>query len=187
MAEVSQSDETGSKSRGLVIPVEGSEDYAPLELRQLETRLDARIYFSALKRNAEQRGQKGNTLGRKYPNWEALYDSIANPLDPNRLRFGIWCEKSFPHFIGTVNIQLGEVAEVDHWVRAEQSFGEHEADRAIRALCLFAFESLGVQQVFAVVDKKEPFGRNTFVFAGFQEFEDYTTATAYHFEMTKPD
>lgn len=49
---------------------------------------DSKAIFDLINKNREHLSQFGDTTAEKYQNVESVEDSILNPKNPNRLRFG---------------------------------------------------------------------------------------------------
>jgi len=76
------------------------------QLRLLQYTLeDTDHIFSLIDRNREHLSQHEEPTARKYQEKETVYESIANPKNPLRLRFGIW---DGDIFVGGINLEPDE-------------------------------------------------------------------------------
>ena len=112
---------------------------------------DAPVIFQLIDENREHLSQHGEDTARKYPTLESVADSIINPQNPRRLRFGIWDKDVF---VGGINITPAEnhTAVLGYWLGGQhQSKGY--AGRSAWTLILSAFKAGKVQAIVAHVAK----------------------------------
>jgi RimJ/RimL family protein N-acetyltransferase len=117
----------------LLIPTEQDE----VVLRQL-TLKDASIYAETVVANRDYLSQFGDVTGAKYPDLKSVEDSITNPDNPDKLRFGIW---DGDEFVGSINLTpQGDGSELGYWLDSRRT-GNGYATVATRALAGFAVEN----------------------------------------------
>ncbi len=126
-------------------------------LRQF-TPSDAAPLFALIDRQREHLGQFGDTTAEKYPDLESVEKSIAEPPNPDRLRFGVWDNEVL---VGTVNLtprvkpdswQRSGSAVIGYWIGSDFTRRGH-ATRAVDALTDYGHEQLGYQRIYATVDQ----------------------------------
>jgi hypothetical protein len=71
-----------------------------VHLREFEEG-DAEEIFALIDRNREHLSQNGDTTAGKYPTFESVLESITYPVDPVKIRLGIWDDGVF---VGSVNV-----------------------------------------------------------------------------------
>jgi len=114
---------------------------------------DAIEYFGRIKEDpahlSQQHGDHADRTAEKYQTVEAVLNSIVNPENPERIRFGVW---DGDVFVGSNNLTprgKGR-AELGTWVGGKHK-GHNYASRARTLLTDFAFNTLGLQEVFSVI------------------------------------
>src|SRR3990167_6087043 len=102
-----------------------------LVLRQLISK-DAQNYFDLIEYDRTHLSRHDEDTAIKYPTLESVQESIDNPKNPDRLRFGIWDGETM---VGSINLTLDiqHSAEIGYWVGKEY-IGHSYATKAIRAL-----------------------------------------------------
>jgi RimJ/RimL family protein N-acetyltransferase/GNAT superfamily N-acetyltransferase len=135
-------------SASLVIPTERQN----LTLRQLSIE-DAPAYFEAVDANRKHLSQFEDETASKYPDLPSVEQSILEPSNPHKIRFGIWDDDAF---VGSINLtpnDNGKTAEVGCWLDGRHT-GNGYATLATTALSGYA--SPKFQKLYAeIVDGNE--------------------------------
>lgn len=123
-----------------------------LTLRQF-TLADAPAIFALIDKNRARLTQPGVKAGEDYQTLEDVENSIRSPKNEHRLRFGIWKDDVY---VGTINITPDEDnpkrAEIGYYLGSEFE-GKGYMLKAVRALVSWAFQSRGVEEVYASVHR----------------------------------
>ena len=131
--------------RGLVIPT-GRED---IVLRQLSTQSDDLAYFNALNGSREYLDQNGEKTGEKYPSLMSVAEARINPVNADKLRFGIWGNNQ-QSFLGSINLTpKDDCTEIGYWLDQFHT-GHGYATFALKALSAYALEQ-GYPKIYAEV------------------------------------
>lgn len=111
---------------------------------------DAAALFALIDRNLDHLSQFGDTTAEKYPDLVAVEQSIIEPPNPDRLRFGIWDGKEL---VGTVNITPRDAvsATLGYWIGSEFT-GRGYATEATDALSEYGHDQLGYLRIYAGAD-----------------------------------
>ncbi len=132
-------------------PLEITSTDGTITLRQYSLK-DAKAAFALIDKNREHLAQFGDRTGVKYPTLESFEESIRNPKNVNRLRFGIWNSKD--ELVGSINL----TPDADNPRRGEIGFylgGEFQGNgymkRAVQALTDYAFKKLNYSQIYGKV------------------------------------
>ncbi|NTU46375.1 GNAT family N-acetyltransferase [Candidatus Roizmanbacteria bacterium] len=132
-----------------VTSIEINDPDTQISLRQL-TPNDAQKLFDLIDSNREHLSQFGENTAEKYPTTESVEKSILQPINPRRLRFGIW---NNGNIIGSINITPLETqyrAEIGYYV-GEEFTGKGYTTRAVEMLTQFGFEELRFRTIIAEV------------------------------------
>jgi RimJ/RimL family protein N-acetyltransferase len=130
---------------------------------------DAELLFAAIDIDREHLSQFSDVTSAKYMTVGAVLQSILEPENPSKLRFGIWDNKNF---VGSINIRPeGQDAEVGYWVSGD-STGHGYATIAVRAISNFALSNLKVRDILASVREENIPSRKVLEKSGFVYFED---------------
>lgn len=118
----------------------------PVIVRQLKLE-HASAYFDAVDANREHLSQFGDDTAAKYPNLKSVENSITHPLDPRKLRFGIWVAGVFAGGINARPLVDGQdpgidKAEVGYWLDSRHT-GRGYATIALRAVSSYAADHIG--------------------------------------------
>lgn len=107
---------------------------------------DAQDYFDLIAQDPDHLRKNGDTTADKYPTVEAVEESIRNPENPDRYRFGIWDRGVM---VGSNNLTINGdgTAVLGSWV-AKHYLGRRYAARARTLLLNFAFTDIGVRRVY---------------------------------------
>jgi len=126
---------------------------------------DAEMLFWLIDRNREHLSQHDDRTSVKYPNLESVRRSIVYPVDPSRLRFGIWANGLL---VGTVNLMpLDDEAEIGYWIAAQHS-GRGYVAAAVEALVQHAFGALRMKSIFANIHQANQASLGVVERAGFR-------------------
>jgi len=145
--------ETRAKTQNLIeIPARD----AGIILRQFSL-ADAPHLFALINRNRPHLSQFGDITAEKYKTLESVERSITNPLNYDRLRFGIWNNNG--ELVGSINLTPDENyskrAEIGCYLGSEYT-GKGYALNATLALCNWAFNNRKIDEVYAKVDTENP-------------------------------
>jgi len=111
---------------------------------------DAPYIFELIDGNREHLSQYGDDTAGKYPNVESVIRSIRNPVNTNRLRFGIWY---FGNLTGSVNLTVDvdkNHARLGYYLGA-QFQGKGLIAKSAKRLVLYALNVKNVKLVDAEV------------------------------------
>lgn len=110
---------------------------------------DAQLYFDLVDFDRDHLSQNEDVTASKYPTVDAVRMSIKKPASTNKYRFGIW---DGDKMVGSDNLTLKEnnMAELGSWVGKEH-IGHNYAARARKLLVDFAFNQLGLDEVFCEI------------------------------------
>lgn len=141
-----------------------------VELRILEEE-HAIDYFMAIEANKDHLSQFDDQTAHKYPTLKSVWESIVEPSNPDRLRFGIWDDEQF---VGSANITPdGSTAEVGYWL--DSSFtGNGYATLAATAVAKYAYRIEGIDVVVAEVVEGNEASIKVLERAGFNETKRLT-------------
>ncbi len=114
-------------------------------------REDARAIFALIDGSREHLSQHGEDTAIKYPTIESVIESIEHPTNLQRLRLGIWHEKTL---VGSINLQPLippdlSCAQIGYYLGAQHT-GKGYARSALEAVTDYAFTH-GCQEVIAFV------------------------------------
>ncbi len=164
---------------GVVLIADGS-----LSLIQYRL-LDAYEIFRLIDQNREHLSQNGDITAKKYETPVDVYVSIKEPKNHRRLRLGIWDGNIF---VGAINIELKDdnhSAEIGYWLGV-QFEGNGYMAKAIQRIIRYAFETLELRKVFAVVVPANVRSINVLKRAGFSEEESLNSQGEKVFFLEKP-
>jgi len=132
---------------------------------------DSEAIFQLIDNSRDHLSQHGDTTAQKYQTTEAVRDSIANPKNSERLRFGIWDKNVF---VGTINITPNEdeegkpVAEIGYFL-GECYQGKNYLTKSLARLIQYAFFEMNILMVYAFVAQENKRSANVLIRAGFQD------------------
>jgi len=113
---------------------------------------DAKEAFALIDRNRKHLSQFDDKTADKYPTLESFEESIRNPKNVNRLRFGIWNTNGV--LVGSINL----TPDADNPKRGEIGYylgGEFQhngyMEKATRTLTYYAFNKLNYEELYAKV------------------------------------
>jgi RimJ/RimL family protein N-acetyltransferase len=114
---------------------------------------DAPAIFSLIDENREHLSKYNEPTAEKYPDVLSVRKSIERPVDPRRLRFGIWARGVI---VGSINVtpELSDrrSAAIGYWL-AQEHTGLGYASTAVRGLTKYAFDRMGCDRLSAHVDR----------------------------------
>lgn len=114
-----------------------------ITLREL-TLQDVPLLFDLVDYDPDHLRQFGDDIAEKYASIEKIEASILTPENAAKTRFGIWVDDTLVGRINIEPIQTGVSAEVGYFV-GKKYIGNNYAATALKALCDYAFTSLGYQ------------------------------------------
>lgn len=159
----------GQEKQPLAQPIEISSDKHQVVLRQY-TPEDAEEAFALIDRNRGHLSQFGDETAAKYPTLESFRDSIVNPKNPKRLRFGIRNKEGV--LVGSINVtpdednpQRGEIG----YYLGEEYQKKGYTRQAVEFLTDYAFEHLGYQTLYGEVAEGNDTSIRVLERAGYQE------------------
>jgi RimJ/RimL family protein N-acetyltransferase len=143
---------------------------------------DATAYFSFIDFDRDHHLQFHDDTATKYPDVESVVDSIENPIDPYKLRFGIWVDNNL---VGSINLAPPnglELPEVGYQI-GKQYTGNGYAAKALAAVTDFGFSTLGYNKIEAIAAEENIASRKTLEKCGYEE--EYLSGG--YEESTDPD
>ena len=110
---------------------------------------DAENYFRLVDSDRAHLSQLDDTTAAKYPTVESVRESIVQPTNPDKYRFGIWDGDTM---VGSDNLTpvAENRAELGTWI-AKKYVGNRYAGRARKLLVDFAFNQLHLDEVFCEI------------------------------------
>lgn len=143
-----------------------------MQLRQLML-ADATELFALIEANQEHLSQYEDTTAKKYPTLESVLNSIENPENPNKLRFGIRNDSG--ELVGSINLTPGEddptQAEIGYYIDHRYG-GRGYASQAATLLCKWAFGERGFVRIFACTHPDNIFSQKVLLKAGFERMAE---------------
>ncbi len=153
-------------------PIEIPARYAGITLRQFSIG-DAPAIFALIDQDRQRFVQPGVKAGETYKTLKDVEDSITNPKDPNRLRFGIWNNAN--EYIGTINLTPDKSnpqrAEIGYYL-GRQYEGKGYMLKAVNTLVSWAFKNKKIEEIYGMVNKgniESDRSVNVLRHAGFEE------------------
>lgn len=108
---------------------------------------DAKFYFALVHEDRAHLSQHDDRTAKRYPTLASVRDSIINPRNPKKLRFGIWGRRTFVGMVGLTPRGHG-VCETGGWT-GKRFCRRGYATVTRRALARYALNHLGYQRVIA--------------------------------------
>lgn len=144
---------------------------------------DAPLYFRLVESDRSHLSQHGDETAKNYLTINAVEDSIVNPSNPQKYRFGIW---DGDQMVGSNNLTLvgNNRAKLGSWVGRDH-IGNAFAGRARTLLIDFAFNSLGVKEVFCRIVVGNNPSKRSVEKSGFELVEEKDGLWIYSFKKTK--
>ena len=115
---------------------------------------DAPVIFNMIDEQRKRLTQPGVKAGSNYQTLQDVEQSILNPKNPNKLRFGIWNESG--QYIGTINLTPDEdnpKRAVIGYYLGEQYQGKGYMNKAVKALVSWAFNEDSMKEIYGRVNK----------------------------------
>ena len=141
---------------------------------------DAKKAFELIDRNREYLSQFGDETASKYPVLELFEESIRNPKNPNRLRFGIWNAEGI--LVGSINltpdVDDAQKGEIGYYLGKEFQ-GNGYMRRAVETLMNYAFNVLNYRELYGKVVKGNIASENVFVKLGYVKSEEVDDKVIY--------
>ena len=139
-----------------------------ITLRQFSAK-DAKTIFNLIDRNRAHLSQHNDKTSGKYPTEESVLQSIQNPPNPERLRFGIWVDDAFTGTINLTPFGSGRF-EVGYYLGSEfQKRGY--MTRSVKRIVEYAFKERDASEVFANVHPNKTASMAVLKKAGFSRIE----------------
>jgi ribosomal-protein-serine acetyltransferase len=139
-----------------------------IRLKQF-TASDSEAIFELIDRNRSHLSQFGDTTAEKYKTIESVEESISNPKNPDRLRFGIWDNGVL---VGSVNLTPDDddktKGEIGYYLGAEFT-GKGYMIKAVTTLTEFAFKNLGYKEIYGKAHKDNIGSQKVLLKSGFIE------------------
>lgn len=130
---------------------------------------DSEAVFKLIDRNRSHLSQFGDTTAEKYKTIESVEESISNPKNPDRLRFGIWDNGVL---VGSVNLTPDDndktKGEIGYYLGSEFT-GKGHMIKAVTNLTEFAFKNLGYKEIYGKVHKDNIGSQKVLLKSGFIE------------------
>lgn len=149
-------------------PIEILADSTGVRLKQFTTG-DSQAIFGLIDRNRSHLSQFGDTTAEKYKTIESVEESISNPKNPDRLRFGIWDNGVL---VGSVNLTPDDddktKGEIGYYLGSEFT-GKGYMIKAVTTLTEFAFKNLGYKEIYGKVHKDNIGSQKVLLKSGFIE------------------
>jgi len=130
---------------------------------------DSPVIFNLINENRKHLSQsyssgKKDKTSEKYPNLESVLESIKNPSNPNKLRFGIWHNEKY---VGSINLTPeGDKAEIGYYI-GSKFINKGYATLATIALTDYALRTF--DQLYAKVEFENNASARVLEKAGFIE------------------
>jgi len=131
---------------------------------------DAADIFQLIDRNRAHLSQPGDNTADKYQTIESVEESIRNPQNPGRLRFGVWNNNN--QIVGSINLTPDEdnpkKGEVGYYLGSEFT-GNGYMTNALLTLSTYALNQLGLKELYAKVNPQNSASPKVLLRAGFTE------------------
>lgn len=161
-----------------------------ITLRQF-TLDDATHIFTLIDNNREHFKQFGDTTSDKYPTLTSVEESISNPKNTDRLRFGIWNDKS--EFLGSINLTPDEDnnkrGEIGYYLSPNHT-GKGHMLKAVLTLATYAFNTKEYAELYGKVHPDNIASQKVLLKAGFkvtgEEIDKETGQRSIIFTLKRP-
>lgn len=161
-------------------PIEITAPDGHVSLRQFSLE-DSEEMFALIDSSRDHLSQFGDETAAKYPTLASFQDSITNPSNPQRLRFGI--RNRAGQLVGSINLTPEKLdpttGEIGYYLGKYET-GNGYAVAAVRALSDYAFTKRGYETLYGVVAAGNKDSVKVLENAGFEadervsnEFETY--------------
>jgi RimJ/RimL family protein N-acetyltransferase len=131
---------------------------------------NAKEIFELIDRNRAHLSQFGEGTADKYPTLERMWESIAHPKNPEKLRFEIRNKRD--QLVGTINLtpdKNNPTAGETGCYLGEEFQGHGYAGKSLNLLTDYAFDVLGFKTIYAIVDEENIRSLNVLFKAGYRE------------------
>lgn len=139
-----------------------------IRLKQF-TASDSQAIFQLIDRNRSHLSQFGDTTAEKYKTIESVEESISNPKNPERLRFGIWDNGIL---VGSINLTPDNddetKGEIGYYLGSEFT-GKGYMIKTVTTLTEFAFKNLRYKEIYGKVHKDNIGSQKVLLKSGFIE------------------
>ena len=129
---------------------------------------DSQAIFQLIDKNRNHLSQFGDTTAEKYKTIESVEESISNPKNPDRLRFGIWDNGVL---VGSVNLTPDEddktKGEIGYYLGSEFT-GKGYMIKAVTTLAEFAFKNLQYKEIYGIVHAENIASQSVLRKSGFE-------------------
>lgn len=133
---------------------------------------DSREIFDLINSSRGHLSQHEDNTAKKYPTLETVCESIVNPSNPNKLRFGIRNNNGV--LVGSINLTPDEknplTGEVGYYLGASH-MGQGYMVEAVKTLTTFVFDQLNYHALYAKVAKANILSAKVLQKAGYLESE----------------
>lgn len=171
-------------------PIEIPAPHFEIALRQF-TIEDAPHIFILINNNRKHFEQFRDTTSDKYRTLQSVEESILNPKNPDRLRFGIWNDKS--EFIGSINLTPDEDndkrGEIGYYLSPKHT-GKGHMLNAVITLATYAFNTKEYTELYGKVHPDNIASQKVLLKAGFketgEEIDEETGQKSIVFTLKKP-
>lgn len=148
---------------------------------------DAQAYYDLIAHDPNHLRQHGDTTADKYPDVEAVRQSIEHPSNPDKYRFGIWDGDTM---VGSNNLtpEGNGRAELGSWI-GKQYIGQGYAGRGRSLLVDFAFNTLGLNELYCDIVVGNDASRRSVEKSGFDftgEFVDEKSEHKWRYTLSSP-
>lgn len=147
------------------LEIKSADGYVTLRQYAIE---DAKMVFELIDRNREHLSNFGDKTARKYPTFESVEKHIAESLNGNVLRFGIYNDENvLVGFIKlTPNYTDGQKGEVGYYLGGEFQHNGYMR-KAVQALTDYAFNTLNYNELYGEVVKGNAASENVLTKLGY--------------------
>ena len=150
-------------------PMEILAPHFSITLRQFTIGDSAHI-FNLINRNRNHFSQFGDETADKYKTLRDVENSILNPKNPDRLRFGVWNDKG--EFVGTINLtpdkNNSHRGEIGYYLGPE-FIGKGNMLNSVLTLSEYAFYHLGYEELYGKIHPDNIASQKVLLKAGFKE------------------
>jgi RimJ/RimL family protein N-acetyltransferase len=171
-------------------PIEIPACHFGITLRQF-TIDDAPYIFILINNNRKHFEQFGDTTSEKYKALSDVEESILQPKNEKRLRFGIWNDKD--KFIGSINLTPDEDntkrGEIGYYLSPHHT-GKGHMLNSLLTLATYAFTKGGYEELYGKVHENNVASQKVLMKAGFketgEEIDEKTRTRSIIFTVKKP-
>ncbi len=128
---------------------------------------DAPHYFKLVDEGRKHLSRHRDRTSRKYPTEESVLNSIVNPDDPRKLRFGIWDGDTMVGSVNLIVIKEQGIGVTGSWI-GEKHTGHNFAARGRDILIDYAFNHLGLKFLESQIHKRNIASQKSVEKSGFK-------------------